>query len=248
MLRGTFARRAVECSAGGSRAFLVICLAAAGAGLSSTGCVDERAFSIIQNQVPETGCVIPGDQSDLYRPSGVLDLRGRQGYVLFPLIRNDLPATTSIDQQPERNRIYLRRFEIDLEILGPTTQPIPSDMLSFSVPISAEMAPGQLRSSSVEIIPDALVPLLAVPDGGRSTVVATVKVVADHNGSNIESTEFIYPVELCSGCLVTMLDSCPAADSETVLPVNECGIPQDGPVACCQSQSRGFICLVGEAQ
>jgi hypothetical protein len=240
MLRGTTSRRHRGRELG-CAAWVVVAIA-----IGLSGCVGERALAIIQNQVPQTGCEIPGQDTDIYRPSGLLDVRGDQGYILFPLMRNDMLPSAGLDGQPERNRVYLRRFEIELEVEDAVGSDVPGQLTNFSVPISAEMVPGQLRSSLVKVIPDLLVPFLVVPEGFRPTVTATVKVVADHHGNEIESPEFVYPIEICDGCLVTVLDACPGTVQDEINFVsNECGIPQDTGVACCNDPSRGFICLAG---
>src|SRR5262245_57151436 len=70
-------------------------------------------FMILQNQVPESGCLISTTRG-VYRGSGVLDtaLVGQGspvGYSLHPLVHNGLPAVGEPGGR-EPNRIVLRSF------------------------------------------------------------------------------------------------------------------------------------------
>jgi len=212
----------------------------------TAGCVDERSFVIIQNQVPETGCTIPGNMTDVYRPKGILDLQGQRGYEFFPLIRNDLLPSSGVDDQPERNLLFLKEFKVSLDLGVTASRSVPPELTDFDVPTSGLLSPGETRSSSVQVIPDLLVPFLTAPKEFRPVVVATVQAVAEHNGEELESTEFVYPIELCNGCLVVKLSSCPGPDDDVTLLPNLCGLPQDEAVSCCDDAARGLVCLASD--
>ena len=56
-------------------------------------------FEIVQNQVPQPGCLIDTSET-LYRGDGTLDLALVQpgalaAYIIFPLLKNNLPASTA---------------------------------------------------------------------------------------------------------------------------------------------------------
>lgn len=241
----------------------MIALAAA-AGFGS-GCVGERSFYIAQNQIPERSsgtCVVPATRTSVYRGSGVLDVRAAQlglsgiraGYTLYPLLVNDFSPTKNNDKQPERNAIMVQGFEIELD-LGPWSGAgVPAELTSFSVPFGKRMEPGAEAGSAVDIIPGSLARLMAPIVAGTPeaatlqtgpVVKATVRAFGDHNGARVTSYDFVYPVTLCSGCLVQELTDCPAAGSETAVLPSLCGDPQDGPVSCCRHPSLGFTCLAG---
>jgi hypothetical protein len=101
---------------------LGVSAAAAPAGCS----VGSERFFVVQNQVPQDGCVIPADRGSLYRGSGTLDVGlvfdgALVGYQLFPLLQNDLPALGQAGGT-EPNRIALREFRVHLE-LAPDAPP-----------------------------------------------------------------------------------------------------------------------------
>jgi hypothetical protein len=106
------------------------------------------------------------------------------------------------------------------------------------------MLPGDKRASVVKVIPDDLAAKIKIKlePGARPMVMARVQAVAANASDLLESMPFFYPIHLCNGCLVTMLNSCPS-DFSTALPTNRCGIPQDGAVVCCDDPQRGIVCI-----
>ena len=115
--------------------------------LFQAGCNDDTSFYIFQNQVPETGCVVTTDDA-IYRSQGVLDVSLGAGYVLFPLLRNDLPTKKpagDLSERPEPNQLHLREFRVQLD-LGSTPNSVLPDQLTFSRPTSGS-GRGSSRSS-----------------------------------------------------------------------------------------------------
>jgi len=213
--------------------------------LFQAACDEDKSFYIYQNQVPESGCVVTTDDT-IYRSQGVLDVSLGAGYVLFPLLRNDLPTkkpAEDISDRPEPNQLHMREFRVKLD-LGSTPHSVPPGELTFSRPTSGVLLPGDKRASAVEIIPDDVVKKLKVASGARPMVIAEIKAVAESGEGDVyESLPFYYPVSLCNGCLVVTLGACPtsaAADDSNV-----CGLPQDGPLVCCTDSALGFHCLAG---
>ena len=73
-------------------------------------------FEIVQNQVPQPGCLIDTSESS-YRGDGTLDLTlvqpgARAAYLVFPLLKNNLPGATG--QGPDGNQIDMHSFAIDI--------------------------------------------------------------------------------------------------------------------------------------
>jgi hypothetical protein len=220
-------------------------------GVAVFACSEDRAFYIVQNQVPQKGCVIPADDtSSVYRAEGVLDVSLGSGYRLYPLLRNDLPVKkpqSSMSSAAEPNLLRLLQFDVVLD-LGGSGLSIPPELTAFSRPTSGILFPGgDRKSSSVEIFPDALVSQIKLPAGATPTVLARVTAVAESgDGDRVESLPFDYPVTLCNGCLVSVLKTCPTAEELTTLDSNVCGRPQDGPLVCCPSSTKTVQCLAGD--
>ena len=213
------------------------------AAIALSGCVDERAFYIQQNQVPQAGCELSTDEAK-FNSRGLLDVSVGVGYTLFPLVKLEALSSSGTDQQPERNALDMRKFLVSLD-MGGVPGGYPVEQTSFEVLSSGGISPGGAQVTEVKIVPDPLAQALqgVVAPGTEYTIVARVTAVGVRRGtgSEIESTEFIYPVELCSGCLVPPVTVCP--DDKAGLTTNECGLPQDKPVVCCTLPGGLLDCL-----
>src|SRR5579872_6352573 len=121
--------------------------------LAAAGCdLPPHQFFIVQDQVPQTGCVI-GTDPTVYRGQGVMDVRlvsaaTDTGYAVFPLVKNDLPAPAA--DETATNRIQLVGFDVDIEPLGvepPGTDALlrslaGGDLVHFRMPWSGVIDPG----------------------------------------------------------------------------------------------------------
>jgi hypothetical protein len=207
----------------------------------------EGQFIVVQDQVPQTGCTIPGDLSALYRPDGFLDVSivnmdSPAGYLLFPLLENDLPGLAT-GQLIDSNRIALVGWHVDLQ-MGPGTPQTVLDAFNgagdsathYDVPTSGSVASGGGHTpSSVDVFP----PPLAVairgtldPGGTPVTTLATVHAIGNRINGSIQSDDFVFPISVCSGCLIGTQSMCPfrAAPAN---PGNPCNPAQDQIVDCC---------------
>ncbi|MCB9555674.1 MAG: hypothetical protein H6707_06185 [Deltaproteobacteria bacterium] len=209
------------------------------------GCVEERAFYILQNQAPNESCEVVTDEKSSIT-SGLLDisLSPKQGYRLIPLIKNLTASSQENDpQQPERNALDLRELRINIDASEIPLE-FPSDLLSYSVPTSGVIVPGGVRAVLIEAIKPELLNAVVLPKGVRPTLHLEVTAVAARLGTNslIESSTFNYSVKLCNKCLVQeVLATCPGAEDAFVS--NACGWPQDtGPVTCCRRGDQD-VCI-----
>ncbi|PID38953.1 MAG: hypothetical protein CSA65_04575 [Proteobacteria bacterium] len=212
-----------------------------------SGCVDERSFYIKANRAkctPQNASSNSsgGSKDELQLGAGVLDISEHglsEGYRLFPTLVNDLLSSQQVDDEPERNNLRLKRFDVELALgqVGRLNQ-IPSALTSFSVHASGFIPPGGvLQIDGVKILPDDLLDhIKRLPRGGRDLIVAKIQAVADHNGSELKSVEFEYPIEICreKNCLVNFIPNCKDALAATdPIPLNACGLSQDAPTTCC---------------
>lgn len=200
----------------------------------ASGCVGERAFFISANY---SQCVPSDTETAVGLSVGTLDLQGARGYLFYPELRNDMLASAGTDGEPERNRLILRRFEVDLDlgVLGQGVG-VPAQLTSFAVPATGLIEPGgALVVAGVPLVPAALVAILSgkqLPIGG-GLITAKVQAVADHNGSDLKSLEFEYPIQVCSGCLMVSPVSADCPATQPAATSNSCGLPQDEKVFCC---------------
>jgi hypothetical protein len=207
-------------------------------------------FEILNNQVPMSsggGCTIPVEPT-IYQGQGTLDVSiVRSGlpsaYQFFPLIENNLPGSTgSLDP----NQIHLSGFTIDIAPIGEVPTAIASifatlkgsALLHYQVPSSGGISSGGgMISAIVDAFPVALAQQL-LQSGGLGldpslTVNLTIQALGTtNNGTKMQSDPFSYPVDVCAGCLVANVASCPYA-AAPANPGNPCNPSQDTPIDCC---------------
>lgn len=197
---------------------------------------EAAVLRILQNQIPLAGCLIPGNTTDVYRPMGLLDVQVNMGYMLFPLLRYDPPSQLA-------RSLALQSFAVSVD-LGDLADPdVPGGLVDFSVAVSGALAAGQTRSSTVTVISGHLVEAVSAAVTGQPVVTVDVTAVGQAGEETVSSAVFRYPIQLCDGCLVQMLSPCPGPDDLDKVAGNPCGLPQDGPVSCCNHPVRGLICL-----
>ncbi len=207
-----------------------------------SGCLDDdRAFYIVENQLPGSSCTFSANAGNA-NPRGILDLEGKQGYWMYPLLYNALLSTEQWgDGEPERNIMFMRGFEVELD-LGDIPGSYSKDLLSFYDPSSGTLEPEGYLISRVKVVPDRLSSQMpTIPKGLSALVMASVRAVATHGEKTKKSAEFLFPIDVCSGCLVDFRETCPTSKDKIM--TNDCGLPQDTPVTCCNDTYVGFTCF-----
>jgi hypothetical protein len=225
-----------------------------GAALFLGGCgTPPGQFIIIQDQVPDTGCVVSASLGAVYRDSGDLDLSlvgngAETGYLFFPLMQNNAPASTGgIDP----NRIALSEFQVDLSVAdgappgivslfqSASSDPAVARLIKFSVPTSGSVASGGGNTSgTVDAVPAELARRMLtrnalVAPGDFFYLTATVRVQGKTLTKTVTSDAFDFPIRVCDGCLVNDLGICPLAQAGTNSG-NACNVAQDETVDCCE--------------
>jgi len=242
-----------------SKLSLTLTLTATVCGLAFDGCGGPTGeFFILHIQVPAEGCVIPADRNAPYKGEGVLDVRVPTprpdiAYELFPLLENDLTSEGQGGVEP--NRIALAGFDVDINFvdgsdaaraffeslaLDPSTQAL----LHYQVPWSGSVDPaGGTTSTSTNAFPAETARRLrdsgVLTDGSVALVDAKVRAFGHKLAGSITSDVFTYPIQVCDGCLINSMTTCPA--SGHVLQGGICNPGQDGLVDCC-TRGTDLIC------
>lgn len=163
------------------RSFLSLSIAAALAG----GCIADSAQNsslvLLKNQPPNADCTVAGNDTGAFVGSGIMDISQTDIYVMTPLVELRIQAFNSDDRL--QRSVTVQGAEIDL-----------GDG-AFSKRFSIVMEPNSTIGASFQLID----PNTAVADG--ETIFATVKIFGETGGSDIESNEFEYPIDICDGCL-----------------------------------------------
>jgi hypothetical protein len=219
-------------------------------------------FEILNDQVPQPGCLI-GVDTTVYRGRGTMDLSlvragSRGGYVVWPLMKNNMPAPTSggIDN----NQIFISSFAVDISPLNAPTQTgillagieagtdttNPRSLLHFKQPWSGTIGSGGgLLSASVPAFPVNLARAISATneiDVSPGSLTMNLRITAFGNTpyQDIQSDPFDFPIAVCAGCLVGNVQACPY-QTAPANPGNECNVSQDAVVDCC-TQNGTLIC------
>jgi hypothetical protein len=224
---------------------LTAALVAAGA----IGCADNESSLFVRQVQAMTApeCRVTADPTAPFMPYGVLDLAvgGDNGYQAALLVGNQLVQRGSTDTiRTETARVTLRGAII--RVLDNTgAEVIPS----FTVDGSGFVDPGTQGSPGFGLLGTTLIPPGVAGYGPPPWVTVWVKVFGRTlGGKDIESNELTYPINICSGCLVSF--PAKAVDSNTgactlvsaqdyTLP---CIVGQDSPVPCTYCMTRLDVC------
>ena len=256
--------RAAQASSAWAPALSALALVFAAFGSAACGRVPGQ-FEIVQNQVPQPGCSIDTSES-VYRGDGTLDLMlvqagARAAYLLFPLVRNNLPGAAG--DGPDGNQIEVHSFAIDIgeskygslppnvrtlfnTLNGAARDSTDYALLHFSVPWAASLGSGGgTAATRVAAFPiDLGARIAATGDVGisRTSMLVNIRVRAFGSTAtqDLESDPLDFPVYVCAGCLVANVLTCPYASAPSNLG-NPCNVSQDNAVDCC-SLNGELIC------
>jgi hypothetical protein len=214
------------------------------------GCVaDDASFYIKGMRMAGAKCVVPAPGGSDFVGTGALDVFAKVGYVAFAEVLNHYISSTGAQPgEPEKNLLQLRAFKIELDTTQVPGQ-YPASELNTTFHTSGTLSPaGGAMVVGMQIVTDKLAGILAttMPQGVTAMLGTKVKAVAMHAGTEVESGEFLFPIELCNGCLVDFLKNkpCPTSTDTTEYKRNVCGRPQDAPVTCClEPNSAVMKCL-----
>lgn len=183
------------------------------------GCADGTPeIWISSNVVLPSSCTIDAGlaTSGAQRTRGIMDVYLRSNYVMFPAFRSTIFSSGSVTpaggsprgvegSRWEANRIMLTRAEIRYD--GP-------DGIGVALPatrrisIAATIEPGSAAVSSFEVIDARLwevlseSPLLQNPGDSYQINVRLRVFGTTASGNDVDSNEFVFPIEICMGCLI----------------------------------------------
>jgi hypothetical protein len=163
------------------------------------------ALQIVQVQVLSGGdCTVPKAPTSIHRSSGTLDLALPDGsapaYYLPVAVANNLDSSGSTPAT-EMNNLTLTHFTVELSapnVDWPRACPATFDTLA----VTDLLGPGTTAGISLNVItPSHAQCLLPYVTGTPLLVTATIWAKGRHGGTNITSLPFVYPIEVCAGCL-----------------------------------------------
>jgi len=206
--------------------------------LSVSGCAenDSLMFVVGVMALEAPACEVTPDPGALLLARGVLDRAFTTGYTGALLVGNQLTQRGSREQlRTETSRVALRGAEVRIET------PQGGQLTEFSTVGTGFVDPAAGADPSysamfVDMIPSSVSPTL--PDG---RIVAKVRVFGDTlGGEEVTSSELAYPIDICTGCLV----SYPAEAADPTSPTYLCalgGMASEGLTPPCILGQDGLI-------
>lgn len=213
---------------------------------------------ILQNASTDDDCE-PSTTSDAFVSRGTLDLFVTNQYVMFPLARNSMVPSEGVSfggaggaggglagTDWEANTVTLRRARVEFNAPDALGVPLPSD---FEIPISGSINPEDEAAVGLQVVTPSIGNALAASpllQASSSSVTMLVRIKffgVTGAGREVDSNEFVFPIELCVGCLLDVppeavdpafpSPNCRIADGFDSTTVSDsCFIGQDQPVDC----------------
>lgn len=207
----------------------------------------DEGFHIKHNLAIGDECVVTPGGTFISR--GEIFIGSPEPYVLTPEIESRL---TAVEGQEALRTIALRGARVSLEVAAVTvddasvTPPVLTNA-QFTSLFAAALEPGGAVGAAIDIIPTPVLAQLraAFPSGNvRAEVVATVTPYGriGGGGDEVEGVPFVYPVTVCSDCIVFNVGTCPLPMGTEVITGNACNPFQDGAVECCVDATNTLIC------
>ena len=190
--------------------------------LSLVACQDTEVGMQIVNIRPfDVENCQASDSEDIFLVSGIVDIALRDNYIVNPIVRNNLADVTqqkglqASDARIATNGIVLKSAEIEYSPLDgiagtiPTTRVIPlsgtvseeSSLLLFNFPLIESEVMEALRSSDTFFLIDEGT---ARPKRTSVTLLTSIRIKGETlDGRATESEPFLFPVEVCNGCMIT---------------------------------------------
>lgn len=188
--------------------------------------------------MPGPGCAVDDSESANHRSEGTLDVlwylgAGQTtGYYMFPLMKNNMMSTTG-SGEGEQNCMTVREAKVNLK-LGALGDGV--ETTKYKVLTAVTICPGETRAVQLQVIPPHIVESIAsrVPENGMEHASVEIKMVAKRGRTTIESNTFVFPINICNGCLIKNLGDCnsPAIPNDPAMG-NDCNPAQDNRLDCC---------------
>jgi hypothetical protein len=210
-------------------------------------------FIILDNKVPSATCTVTADPGATSLVSGLMDVSivndaALTAYLTIPLMENDLPPP-SAGQFVDGNRIALSSFDVDLHLVSNPSHPPDvvtlfqglegnqDPLVHFNVPTSGSVPSGGGHSASfIDSFPASLARTIRnfndLPPGSQLQVEIRLSARGSTLAGAIQSDDFVFPISVCNGCLVSSLSTCPVK-TPPVSKGNPCNVSQDAFVDCC---------------
>ena len=183
--------------------------------VTTAACVEDTPSIFIHENVSyneECSIRLDSEEEVLNRGIGNMDVTVARSYRMHIKVENLLSSSStsnlsegSIAGTYEANNITLTHALVGID--GPGSGLNVALPQGLEIPISGTIEPGEYQVIYLDVIGDALAEQLAVAlDRRGSMVPLTVRIQirgTTVSGTSVDSNEFLYPLEVCRGCLLS---------------------------------------------
>lgn len=220
-------------------ALLLLALFASG----SVGCVNNDAsLSILQMQdVSEATSCTATSAVGVGLSRGIFDVHfsnGFQGYLGFPIVRNNETSRMPSSDSPQLNSIQLLGANVSLSFTDATAEskvPV-ADRKFFWASAGGRLDPSDTGPLPIEVVPIDVITALKLGTNDLVTVTAKIEPVGMQTSDRLVGGPIYFPVDICNGCLGQDLGACPLP-AGTVATAT-CFPAQDVSATCCESSTE----------
>jgi len=216
----------------------------------------DEGMIVLNNSAVGSTCTLTGSTTQPFIAHGQIWARSPNGYFLTPLIQSRVMSASSVDDS--QRTIYLTGANVTLEVKAVTIEradgsfanPAPPTLsgqqAQFSSLFSASLPPSGSVNVGFDVIPVQTLRTILTASGAAATdkmsaeVLATISILGELGGNEIEGQPFQFPIAVCNNCVVVDNGVCPLA--VTPRTGNACNVYQDGVVDCCRDASNNLIC------
>lgn len=241
---------------------------AGGACVSVSACAHDDStlfvFDVLAGTVSGTTCTFTADPTQPFISGGVLDYALRQEYDAEFLVANQM-VTQADPTVPKTETAFITISHANVRITNPDGSPIRSySTVTAATAFPASGTTPSFVSVGVPIIDQEAVKTILMNNMAMPVPSSLIRVETfvkffgkTTGGTNVESNEFQFPVDLCSGCLVVFpvaeddpkspiqpnCDNATAASSTNSSSVpSPCRFGQDAPVDCAVCKAALAVC------
>lgn len=232
-----------------------------GVGTAVTACSDADTGIFVEGVIAprQPECTVSADPGSDHVGRGLLDVAFSLDYTAWLLVGNQFTPRGDKEQVRTETMHFVAQGA-EVELLGSDLEPLDGSQSTFTVPVSGFVAPTSAESPGFGVVLTTLIPQ-AVGQSLRNdlegtsnsrTVVVEVRVFGETvGGTEVESSVFTFPIDVCSGCLVSFpLDALTQdvdglaciADAEEV-DAAPCRFGQDEGIDCRLCAAQNDECL-----
>lgn len=205
-----------------TRSPLIVALAGVLAAFTAGACVPDGASQFLYitgNSVVESDCTFSATEVGPFRSGGTLDVVLARQYNFAASVKNAMPSSIALqgrtlgDPRLEANIVQLERATVRYEYPDdPAFQDLPQLVgTSFSEFVGITVGPGAVSGVSIPLlaptlaaeISNKLPPRDELNPAPGITLVTKIRVAGQMlDGTAVETDEFLYPINICKGCLL----------------------------------------------